>query len=209
MWGFGAVYRSEVELTGSGDLAYELRDPPADASLTSGAQSIIDSRPRPFSTKVDLPRELNAGIWFAPYPELRFEVDLAWVAWSDSRQELNGSFVGTVSGFQRFPVNLHGEWNDTLSVRAAVEGEVSDFLTLNGGIAWEPSPVPSSRIAPAWPRGDAIVYAAGASFRYARVTFDLGYSFHDHDDASSRVFETPGTFSSHENVWSASARYRF
>ena len=206
LWGFGALFRSKVELDGSGDLAYELRDPPADASLTPAALDIIRQRPRGFDSQFDLPREISGGLWFAPYPELRFEADAVWTAWSDTSQIFTGSFVELGPGnFRRFPVDLHAGWDDTLSVRVAVEGDLSDFVVLSGGVAWEPSPVPGGHIAPAWPRGDAIVYALGVGFRYQRVTFDLGYAFHDHGESSTRVGATPGTFSGQESNWSVSA----
>jgi long-chain fatty acid transport protein len=210
LWGFGALYRSEVELEGNGDIDFELRDPPADPALTPGILDLIDSFRRDFSARYDSPRELVGGIWFAPYPELRFEIDAAWTNWSDSSQEFLGDFlVFSSPQFQRFPVDLHGEWDDTLSLRLGVEGDVSDFVVLSGGVAWEPSPVPTGRIAPAWPRGDAIVYGLGIGFHYETVDFDLGYAFHDHDDEAVNQLGTRGTFSSDEQAWSVSARYRF
>jgi long-chain fatty acid transport protein len=210
LWGFGTVYRSEVELEGNGDIDFELRDPPADPSLTPAALDVIRNRRSGFSARYDSPRELVGGIWFAPYPELRFEIDAAWTNWSDSSQEFLGDFLLVVPpDFQRFPVDLHGDWDDTLSVRLGVEGDVSDFVVLSGGVAWEPSPVPSGRIAPAWPRADALVYGLGIGFHYEKVDFDLGYAFHDHDDSAVRLLGDSYSFSSDEQAWSVSARYRF
>ena len=209
LWGFGAVYRSEVELEGDGELDVELRDPPADPSLVPSAEGVIRRLPRGFDTRFDSPREVVAGLWFAPYPELRFEVDAALVAWSDAAHSVSRSFMNVGPGFTRSTVDLHGGWDDTVSVRLGVEGDLGDFMALSGGVAWEPSPVPDGRVDPAWPRGDAIVYALGMSFNYERVSFDLGYSFHDHDELGTATPAGRATFSSEEQAWSASARWRF
>ena len=204
LWGFGALFRSEVELEGDEVLAYEVRDV-ADPRFEEAARGLVDGRERPFDVSVNRPAELQAGFWFAPYPELRFEVDLAYVAWSDAEQTFTGIFV-PLSFDRPSSVDLAEDWDDTVSLRLGVEGDVNDFLTLSGGAAWEPSPV-TNTTAP-WPRGDALVYAFGASFNYERVRFDLGYSFHDHDDAGE-TRPDGGTFTADEQVWSASARYTF
>lgn len=203
LWGFGALYRSEVKLEGSDDLAYSLRDVPA-PEFQGQAQGTLDRRRKDFEVTVNRPAELAAGIWLAPYPELRFEADLVYVAWSDAEQVFRGVFVPISPTFP-VPVNLMSDWSDTVSVRLAVEGDLSDFLALSGGVAWEPSPV-ASEVGAAWPRGDVLVYALGASFRYEQVRFDLGYSLHDHDKTSESA---GGRYTSDEQVWSGSARYTF
>lgn len=213
LWGFGAVYRSGVELEGDGEVVRAIRDAPADPVAADRLRQILaTSGSLPFDTTVDLPWELATGVWFAPYPELRFELDLVLAGWSDFEQTFRGrdSVIGAAP--RR---TLESGWDDTLSVRLGVEGEVSELLTLSGGVALEPSPVPDDRVSPAFFRGDATVYAVGASFAYDTVTFDLGYSFHDHDDVGIERLTIPdftdqsGTFSSDSQVWSLSARYSF
>jgi hypothetical protein len=41
------------------------------------------------------------------------------------------------------------------------------------------------------------------------VSFDLGYAFHDHDELGAVTPAGRATFSSDEQAWSASARWRF
>lgn len=213
LWGFGAVYRSPVELEGDGNVVRSIRDAPADPVAADNLEDLLRAAGSPpFDTTLELPWELATGFWFAPYPELRFELDLVLAAWSDFEQTFRGR---TVAGLPSPRATVESGWDDTLSLRLGVEGEVSDFLTLSGGVALEPSPVPGDRASPAFFRGDATVYAVGASFAYETVTFDLGYSLHDHDDvdvARIGIPEAPsvdGTFSSDDQVWSASVRYRF
>jgi len=203
LWGFGALYRSKVELEADDRFTLAVRDASTPA-FEAEVDGILAGAGKSFDVAVDRPAELNFGVWFAPYPELRFEVDLAYVQWSEARQTFTGPFLIPNPG--SLNVDLIEDWDDTLSARLGVEGDLGDFLTLSAGLAWEPSPV-TATIA-SWPRGDALVYAAGASFNYERVRFDLGYSFHDHDGADE-AGALGGTFTADEQVWSASARYTF
>jgi long-subunit fatty acid transport protein len=160
---------------------------------------------------VDLPWEVRGGAWLAPYPELRLELDLYLQAWSDFAQ----SFGGPGAPGAPVAVVQRGGWDDVVGLRLAVEGDVNDAVTLFGGLAWEPSPVPGNRVDPGFPRGDATVYAAGMSYNFPQLSFDLGVSLHDHDDVSSDFQEdlvdpgVRGTYGSRDTVWSASARWRF
>jgi long-chain fatty acid transport protein len=211
LWGFGAVYRSAVDVEGSGDLSRGVRDAPLDAEAAANLAALLANAGRSFDTSLDLPWEMAVGFWFAPYPELRFELDAVLAGWSDFEQTFRGS---TVDGTPLPRSTLQSGWDDTLSLRLAVEGEVTESILVSGGVALEPSPVPDDRVSPAWFRGDATVYGVGASFVFERVTFDLGYSLHDHDSVTVRGQEPDapdvrGTYSSDDQVWSISARYRF
>jgi long-chain fatty acid transport protein len=158
----------------------------------------------------ELPRELRAGIWYAPYPELRLELDLAHRAWS-SLDETAVTF--SPDAFGRGPTErTRRDWDDTLSLRLGLEGDVSEALALYGGIALEPSPVPDETVEPGFPRADATVYAAGVSYNLPKLSFDVGYSFHDFDTRSARGQEPDpavnGSYAAHDQVWAVSARWR-
>jgi long-subunit fatty acid transport protein len=73
-WGWGAVYRSPERLKGNGDVSYDTRDVPQGIP---GLDAAIRARFVNGSTRqsFELPREIRGGIWYAPYPELRIEVD--------------------------------------------------------------------------------------------------------------------------------------
>jgi long-chain fatty acid transport protein len=209
VWGWGAVYRGGVEIDGGGDLDRTPRDLPDDPAARQALLAALAGSSS-IDQALDLPWELRAGGWIAPYPELRVELDLTLQAWSEFEQRSSGP------GGPGSPVAVvqRGGWDDTLGVRLAVEGDVSDTVSLFGGVAYEPSPVPSGRLDPGFPRGDALVYAAGLTWNFPLLSFDLGYSYHDHDSVSSDFQElldpgVVGTYSAHDNVWSAGARWRF
>lgn len=210
-WGWGAVLRSSVEVEGSGDAIYRPRDVPAgipglDAFLA--AQLARGSASQSF----ELPYELRGGIWWAPYPELRLEADSSFQRWS-GLDDSHVTFSTDPLGDGPTIVRRRG-WDDTLALRLGLEGEVTEAFWLQAGFAWEPSPVPTGAIEPGLPRGDAMVYAAGFSYNFPHISFDVGYSFHDHESRSAPRQEernpgVVGRYSAGDQVWSASARWRF
>lgn len=207
LWGFAVVYRSSVDTSGSGSLRRTVRDGPVDPVADAALRSQI-ARGQGIEQGLDLPPELATGIWFAPYPELRVELDLVLTSWSDFSQTFDPRPAGVTTNVQR------SGWDDTLSVRLGLEGDLTDALSLGAGIALEPSPVPGDRVDPAFFRGDATVYSVGFSYAFPQLSFDLGYSLHDHDNVSVRAQElrapsVVGTYASDDQVWSASARWRF
>ncbi|HEX2165255.1 MAG TPA: outer membrane protein transport protein [Thermoanaerobaculia bacterium] len=212
LWGFGATYRSGVEVEGTGELVRSPRDVFPD--LEDELRALLGG-PVGIEQSMELPPELAAGVWFAPYPELRVELDAVLTSWGDFAQtfeQRGGSNLPTPTDVQR------SGWDDTLSLRLGLEGDVTDALVLSAGAAWEPSPVPGNRVDPAFFRGDATIYAVGLSYNFPQLSFDLGYSFHDYDRRGATVvdrgFPPPdqpvaGRFTTREQAWSASARWRF
>ena len=104
------------------------------------------------------------------------------------------------------------DWDDTLAVRTALEGDIGEHWVLSTGLGWEPSPVPSETADPGFPRGDAIVAGLGISYQVRRVSLDLGYSFYFYDDRSVRgqELENPnrgGTYEARDQVWAFSASF--
>lgn len=198
-WGWGGAFRSAVELEGSGDARFRIRDfqLPADVQARFTPSGSV-------AQTFELPEEISAGLWFAPYPELRIEIDAAWQKWSGA----GGSSVrfgpgGLFRDLDR--LDRFRGWDDTLSLRLGVEGDLTEQVSLFGGIAREESPVSGGAVSPGFPRGDAMVYAVGASYNFPQISFDLGYSLHDHD----RNRAASGSYTARSTVWSASARWRF
>ena len=72
--------------------------------------------------------------------------------------------------------------------------------------------MPEATIEPGFPQGDALVLAVGGSYNLPGLSFDVGYSYHQHSDTDARL-EGPegpvdGTFSGRAQVFSVSARWR-
>src|SRR6202035_5519017 len=176
-WGWGAVYRSSENLKGSGDADYEARDVPE--GVPGLPQELATRFARgSVSQSFRLPDELRGGVWVAPYPELRVELDGSFERWSgipDTSLTFNPDPFGDGP-----TVTRRRDWKDTLNLRLGVEGNVNDTLALFGGFGLEPSPVPSRTLEPGFPRGDAKIYAAGFTYNFPQISFDVGYSIHQY-----------------------------
>jgi len=207
-WGWGAVYRSSLKLSGNGELGYEPRDVPVgvpglDAAL---AARFVNGRDH---QSFQLPDQATGGIWIAPYPELRLELDGDLQRWSGLPDSVV-TFSPDAFGFG--PEVKVRDWKDTVSLRLGIEGDLSDSVTLFGGLGFEPSPVGHTE--PGFPRGDTTVYSAGISYNFPQLSFDLAYSLHQGQSrsASGQELLNPGVssrYSSRDSVWAASARWRF
>lgn len=204
LWGFGASLRSGIEVEGDGEVSYlplRLVDPVLTAIFEREFLSF--SEPLSFT----LPSELRVGGWIAPYPELRLELDLGYTRWS----ELDDSSSVFNPRLLALAVTRERNWDDVLAIRLGVEGDLTPQWSIFGGLAWEPSPVDEANLEPGFPRGDALVYALGATWRAGRATFDVGYSFWDHQgqDAVGQEPLQPavrGSYGGHDQVFSATAR---
>ncbi|HKV11383.1 MAG TPA: outer membrane protein transport protein [Thermoanaerobaculia bacterium] len=210
-WGWGAVYRGNAELKGSGDVDYNPRDVPAGNPALDAALRSRFGNGGSASQSFELPREIRGGIWYAPYPELRLELDASWQSWS-SLENTDITYSPNAVG-DGPTVTTSRDWDDTLSLRLGLEGDITDNFMLYGGFAMEPSPVPGDTLEPGFPRGDALVYAIGASYSFPRISFDVGYSLHQHDDFSGQNQEllnptVRGSYSTNNPTFGFSVRWR-
>jgi long-chain fatty acid transport protein len=208
-WGFGATYASAVDVEGDGDLTYAIRDaaalPPAVAAELLPV--FVDGRS---TLSEELPEALTAGFWLAPYDGLRLELDLGLARFSAVRHRATDD--PSVTPGSPFAIARRDGWDDTLSIRFGVEGDLADpRWKLSGGLALEPTPAGGTAIEPGAARGDALVYAVGASFDLdERLSFDLGYSFHDFESLGAGGLDGGAVedYAAHSQVFAVSARWR-
>jgi len=207
-WGLGLVYEEGADFEATGKLSTRVRDiaNPALADLVLFAFPYDRARQH-----FELPRQIRGGVWIAPYPELHIELDAVLAGWSS----LGNSDITLLSPSEN-PLILPRErnWDDTLSLRLGVEGELSEQWSIGGGIALEPSPVPDKTAEPGFARGDALVYSLGASYNLPDLSIDVGYAFYDFDTraVSGQELLAPsvrGEFSGRDQSWSISGRWRF
>jgi long-subunit fatty acid transport protein len=74
--------------------------------------------------------------------------------------------------------------------------------------------VPDRTIEPGFPLGDATVYAAGFSYDFPVVSFDMAYSYHAFSNHAAPNQEPlnpgrSGTYSARDQVFGVTARWRF
>ncbi len=209
VWGWGAVFRDAMRVSGTGSADYTPRDiavPGLDALVRS---TFVSGRAR---QSFEIPREARTGAWVAPYPELRVELDLAWQNWSRLHDTAIDYSPNTL--LDGPAVITPRDWKDTYSVRLGVEGNITDALLAYGGVSREPSPVPASNLLPDFPRGDAMVYALGASYNFPRVSIGAAFSIHQQGSNRTAIAEpinpgVTGSYRGNDKVWSASVTRRF
>ena len=122
--------------------------------------------------------------------DLQLELDVSFQSWSELEATDITLISGRRSSLRRDQPQLR-DWEDTVSVRLAAEWAVSPSWMLSGGLALEPSPVPTETLDPAFPISDALVYSAGFSYQRPRFAVDIGFSFHDFDDRATRRLLAP------------------
>jgi long-chain fatty acid transport protein len=211
-WGWGAVYRSSEDLKGDGDVKYRPLDVPTEVPGLGGVLQTTFAKGRVHQS-FEIPQELRGGIWYAPYPELRIELDASYQDWA--------SFGPTNTTYSPNPFQpgvstetIPRDWKSTTNLRLGVEGNITDTFLLFGGVAREQSPLRSETIVPDFINGDATVYAAGFSVEFPQISFDLSYSYHAMDkiNVTHQELLNPGrtgTYSSRDQVWGATVRWRF
>ncbi len=207
VWGFGAVLRSAEKVSGHGDTTLAVR-PDVQQPLPPGQGVFLDSAGRTLS--FETPVQAIAGAWMAPYPELRIELDAAFAQWSGT----NNRYAFFPNGVAAANLTLRDrDWKDTLSLRLGVEGDLTDAVTVYGGISLEPSPVPASRLEPGFARGDATVYALGATYNFPQISFDLGWSLHtmENRNAGGQDLRAPlaaGRYRANDQAFGFGVRWR-
>jgi hypothetical protein len=93
------------------------------------------------------PAEAVLGTAFGPFARFSFSADLTWHRWSQFRD-----------GFNQVPSPA---FKDTGSVRVGVEWKGTRWLTVRGGGAFEPSPIPEQYAQSNYLGADTFVLAAG------------------------------------------------
>jgi|SRR6185369_14074622 len=208
-WGWGAVYRGEMKVSGTDSVDYTPRDIANPALVPLVDNALPSGRAR---QEFEIPREVRTGLWVAPYSELRVELDVAWQNWS-SLNDTSVTYSPNTLG-DGPTVRTPRDWKDTFNIRLGFEGDITDELVAYGGVSREPSPVPAHNLLPDFPRGDAMVYSLGAGYNFPHISFDLGVSYHQHDGNRTSIAEpippgSTGSYRANDKVWAFSVRRRF
>lgn len=218
IWGWGLTVDSGGKVSGGGHVDYTARDVPEDPRV----QAALDTLLRHGHSDLDfkLPMQVNTGFSVAPVPEFRLELDAAWAAWSNldhTSVTYDPNVFGPPSGL---PVGTRTEtnrrdWKDTISVRLGAEGDLGEHWRLEGGVGFEPSPIPKSTLEPGFPRGgDAYVTGFGFGYKVANVNFDIAYSyyFYDSTHVGGQELQHPSvqsTYKTKDQQFGASASWHF
>lgn len=188
---FGATYRHRFKLDYEGDA--EFSDIPAPAQALFPEQSV--------TAGITLPSTLSLGVAVRPMENLRVAFDATWFEWSRFKelaiQFENPAFNSSI------PLDWHTRWLFHLGA----EYGVSEFLTLRGGLGYDPTPVPDNTLSPQLPDSTRLTAFAGLGLTFGRFQVGAGYELLFLQEKASTFEPLPGTYNGMGHVLSLTVGY--
>jgi long-chain fatty acid transport protein len=215
---FGLVYRSEIEheyegkvtadgLNNSGTLPY--------AALFGTSNYSTD-----FKADFTLPQSVVMGYSYLPNNQWRFNFDVEWMDWSSIESEKvtfpNETDATRLSILDALTAS-HRDWKSTLTYSLGTEYAWNEKLSLRGGYAYIPTPVPNDTFDTTLPTANS--HAASLGFGYLvreNLNFDfswMGMFYGDREIANtigdSVGSNLDGTYENFINIVMATVTYKF
>src|SRR6185437_5271657 len=205
----GVDYRSRIEHEIDGDQSIFVPGLLALASPSTAA--LLNAQNTGVRTKITLPDSVTFGVYWQIDPRWAVMADVQWTEWSLIQN------VNIVPTNPLLPGStLKENWRDTWFASVGVNYRVTDKLTLQGGFAFDQSPVTDANRTTRLPDGDR--YELGVGVQYAvlpNLTLQAAYlhgfvgdvSIDNAASATSGVIR--GHYSNSVNTWSFGAALRF
>ncbi len=151
---FGLTYRSPFRQDLRGMAAFEV---PAAAKplLISGAFQDTG-----VSGTLELPESVSAGLQVTVGPMVDAIIGATWTRWSRIRE-----LLVVFDNPAQPTVQETLEWRDRIRFGAAIEYRPREELTVQSGLAWDPSPITDERRQPLLPDSDWLVFGVGLTWK--------------------------------------------
>ncbi|NLV24241.1 MAG: TonB-dependent receptor [Deltaproteobacteria bacterium] len=164
----GLSYRSEVDLTVTGDASFRLPDPGLGAyfSKTGG--------------KADqtLPRQVFAGIAWQITEPLTVETGVRWEDWSSNeRMKIKLDRPIGPPGSAVSEKIVPRDWRDTWAYNLGVTYRLNDHVALLAGYLYGENPVPNSTFDPSIPDSDTHLFTLGTDLTFGNLLLSLSYGY--------------------------------
>ncbi len=152
---FGVAFRSEIDHSADGDADFT-NDSAGIGAALNGAGLFLDTGA---SADVTTPATLSAGAYHEYENGLSLMAEVAWTEWSVF-DELRVEFDNPSQ-----PDNVTTEdWDDSWFVALGARYQLTPNFSLNGGIAYDESPIPDETRTPRVPGNDRYWVAVGGEY---------------------------------------------
>ena len=164
------------------------------------------------STKIILPAQAHAGVFYKGFDPLMLEVALRWEGWSSYdrlRIELDQPVAGsTVSDTPK-------NWKDTYSVSIGGKYQLNKTVALLAGYLYSGNPVPDNTFEPSVPDANTHLFTLGTSIIQKNFKIDLAYGYQKLEDRKKNnsvglpAFTANGKYKSDLHMIGLSLTYKF
>lgn len=202
---FGVSYRSEIKHELEGRLDFQ------------NVPAILANDPRfqdgDGGAKLVTPAISTVSVKVGVTDSLRLLADYQQTEWKSLRDVTIVRDNGTIVGAEPFG------WTDSDFYSLGLEFDLSDAITLRGGVGKDQSPTNDLHRTPRLPDNDRMIYAIGATWNvspslsldaaFQRITIDEPAIALPVDAAGGNTSTLVGSFDGHANLFGVSAQYRF
>ena len=172
---FGLAFRSEIDHRADGDADFTNDDAGIGDAL-NGAGLFLDTGA---SAEVTTPATLSAGAYHEYENGLALMAEVAWTDWSVF-EELRVEFDNPAQ-----PDNVTTEdWDDSFFIALGASYQLTDQIALNGGVAYDESPIPDETRTPRVPGSDRYWLSLGGEYALSdSISFNASYTHIFMEDA--------------------------
>ena len=212
---FGLMYKPIKELSIGGSFRSEVEYEFSGTAKTTGAAQLEEVGALPngdVTAKLTTPMNIVGGIAVQVVKQLRLSADFQWIGWS-SYDSLNVNFVDP----QIEDVSSARLYKDTYIIRFGAQYDISDQLSLLGGVYYDKMPVDPDYVNPTLPDTDRLGLSVGVDAKlFEGFGISGSYLFirgSQLDVTNSNEIYTPGnspfngTYNSSANLLSISLNY--
>jgi long-chain fatty acid transport protein len=165
---FAVSYRSKIKIELNNGKA-SFSDIPSSLASTFPASTT-------FTTSVKLPSAISLGLSYAITDDIRLHFELDYTGWN-----VYDSLVFTFP-YQYADLNAASHYarnyKNTVAIRLGTNWNVTEKISLRGGVAYDQSPVKDGYVTPDLPDANKVSFAAGISFKLGdKFNIDAGYEF--------------------------------
>lgn len=186
----GCAFRSGIEVDIDGEARIKAIAP-ALQPLFGGERFKTDA-----DTRIDFPEIYSIGLAFDPTPDWTLALDIEWVLWS-SFEKVRTDFAAEVPAAGVVDGSVPLNWKDSRQIKFGVDWRLNNNLSLRGGYAFIPTPVPSQTLEAGNPDADSHNFHLGLGYRWGDWFLDGAYALGIYED---RAVDNPAVSGKFENT---------